>query len=43
MRQPLEDREVTISRVKFTVTYPSSFMLVASKNPIRRAISTRVT
>ena len=30
MRQPLE---VTISRAKFTVTYPSSFMLVASMNP----------
>lgn len=33
MRQPLEDRVVTISRSKFTITYPSSFMLVASMNP----------
>src|SRR5665213_1934251 len=33
MRQPLEDRVVTISRAKFTVDYPSSFMLVASMNP----------
>ena len=33
MRQPLEDRLVTISRAKITVDYPASFMLVASMNP----------
>jgi len=33
MRQPLEERRVTISRAKFSVDYPSSFMLVASMNP----------
>ena len=33
LRQPLEDREVTISRARFTVTYPSSFRLVASLHP----------
>ncbi|WP_419802224.1 YifB family Mg chelatase-like AAA ATPase [Mucilaginibacter sp.] len=33
MRQPLEERRVTISRAKMSVDYPSSFMLVASMNP----------
>jgi magnesium chelatase family protein len=33
MRQPLEDRKITISRSKFSIEYPASFMLVASMNP----------
>lgn len=33
MRQPLEERKVTISRAKSTIEYPASFMLVASMNP----------
>jgi len=33
MRQPLEDRKICISRAKFTIEYPASFMLVASMNP----------
>lgn len=33
MRQPLEDRVVTVSRAKFSVEYPASFMLVAAMNP----------
>jgi len=33
MRQPLEERRVTISRARFSVDYPCSFMLVTSMNP----------
>lgn len=33
MRQPMEDRKVNISRAKFSVDYPASFMLIASMNP----------
>ncbi len=33
MRQPMEERSVTISRARMAVTYPASFMLVASMNP----------
>ncbi|HEY9551462.1 MAG TPA: YifB family Mg chelatase-like AAA ATPase [Prevotella sp.] len=33
MRQPLEDRRITISRARYTVEFPCSFMFVASMNP----------
>lgn len=33
MRQPIEDRVVTISRARFSVDYPASFMLIAAMNP----------
>ena len=33
LRQPLEDRHITISRAKYTLEYPCSFMFVASMNP----------
>lgn len=33
LRQPIEDRVITVSRAKYTVEYPAGFMLVASMNP----------
>ena len=33
LRQPIEDRVITVSRAKYTIDYPASFMLVASMNP----------
>ena len=39
MRQPLEDRVITISRAKYSTEYPASFMLVASMNPCPCSLS----
>lgn len=33
LRQPMEERQVTISRAKIAIDYPASFMLIASMNP----------
>ena len=33
MRQPLEERRVTIARAQMTLTFPASFILVAASNP----------
>lgn len=33
MRQPLEERQVTVSRARYSVDYPASFMLIAAMNP----------
>ncbi|HEC23759.1 MAG TPA: ATP-binding protein [Chloroflexi bacterium] len=33
LRQPLEDRQVTVSRASGTMTFPASFMLIAASNP----------
>jgi magnesium chelatase family protein len=33
LRQPLEDRHISVSRIKYSIDYPASFMLIASMNP----------
>lgn len=33
LRQPMEERRVTVSRAKMTIDYPASFMLIAAMNP----------
>ena len=40
MRQPLEERVVTVARARYTVDYPASFMLVAAMNPCPVATTT---
>ena len=42
LRQPLEEREVTVSRVEASVTYPANFQLVAAMNPVLAVISPTV-
>lgn len=36
LRQPMEDKQVTISRAATSLTFPSNFMLIASMNPCSR-------
>jgi len=43
LRQPMEERRVTISRAKFTVEYPANFMLLAAMNPCSCVGFLRVT
>ena len=40
MRQPLENRKITVSRARYSVEYPASFMMVAAMNPCPADITT---